>query len=185
MVKPRDQDHGATGLVFAAYNRHHEQCGAPPRLRNTDNPGLYHGYFENRYGEQFVFTFDRATGTGTVSGGDLGWGDPKVFTRGLLDEALRSTQDLAAQVKGSDARSKLPVIDAALALGRLTGLTGKDEVIWLRACLEACTRFADRTGPDRGPARDLIAAQIVCTSNPRSWHRRTKLSGLERPLSSR
>ena len=26
-------------------------------------PGLYYGYFENRYGEQFVFTFDRATGT--------------------------------------------------------------------------------------------------------------------------
>jgi hypothetical protein len=38
----------------------------------------------------------------------------------------------------------LPVIDAALALGRLTGLTGKDEVIWLRACLGACTRFAER-----------------------------------------
>jgi hypothetical protein len=33
----------------------------------------------------------------------------------------------------------LPVIDAALALGRLTGVTGKDEVIWLRACLAACT----------------------------------------------
>ena len=115
-------------------------------VRNTDNPGLYYGYFENRYGEQFVFTFDRATGTGTVSGGDLGWGDPKAFTRGLLDEALRSTQDLAAQVEGSDARSKLPVIDAALALGRLTGLTGKDEVIWLRACLEACTGLAERPG---------------------------------------
>jgi hypothetical protein len=26
---------------------------------------------------------------------------------------------------------------AALALGRFTGLTGKDEVIWLRACLAA------------------------------------------------
>jgi hypothetical protein len=112
---------------------------APPRLRNTENPGLYYGYFENRYGEQFVFTFDRATLTGTVSGSDLGWGDPKAFTPGLLDKALRSTQDLAAQVKGSDAGSKLPVIDAALALGRVTGLTGKDEVIWLRACLEACT----------------------------------------------
>jgi len=36
--------------------------------------GLYHGSFENRSGEQFVFTFDRATGTGTVSGSDLGWG---------------------------------------------------------------------------------------------------------------
>jgi hypothetical protein len=31
----------------------------------------------------------------------------------------------------------LPTIDAALALGRLTGLTGKDEIIWLRACLKA------------------------------------------------
>jgi hypothetical protein len=146
MAKPKDQDAGDAGLVFAAYNTHHERCGAPPRLRNTDNTGLYYGYFENRYGEQFVFTFDRATGAGTVSGGDLGWGDPKAFTRGLLDEALRSTQDLAAQVKGSDARLKLPVIDAALALGRLTGLTGKDEVIWLRACLGACPGLAERSG---------------------------------------
>ena len=146
MEKPKDQVPGDAGLVFAAYNTHHERCGAPPRLRSTDNPGLYYGYFENRYGEQFVFTFDRATGAGTVSDGDLGWGDPRAFTRGLLDEALRSTQDLAAQVVGSDARSKLPVIDAALALGRLTGLTGKDEVIWLRACLGACTGFAERPG---------------------------------------
>jgi len=76
MAKPKDQDPGDAGLVFAAHNIHDERCGPPPRLRNTDNPGLYHGYFENRYGEQFVFTFDRATGTGTVSGGDLGWGDP-------------------------------------------------------------------------------------------------------------
>jgi hypothetical protein len=142
MRKPSGQDRDDTALVFAAHNVHHERCGAPPRLRNTDNPGLYYGYFENHYGEQFVFTFDQATGTGTVSGGDLDWDDPKTFTLGLLDEALRSTQNLAAQIQGSDARSKLPVIDAALALGRLTGLTGKDEVIWLRACLEACTAFA-------------------------------------------
>ena len=46
--------------------------------------------------------------------------------------------------EGRDGESKPPVIDAALALGRLTGLTGKDEVIWLRACLEACTL---RAGP--------------------------------------
>ncbi len=146
MVEPKAQDSGQVGLVFAAHNNHDERCGPPPRLRTTDTPGLYHGYFENRYGEQFVFTYDRATGTGTVSGGDLGWGEPKAFTRGLLDEALRSTQDLAAQVVGSGATSQLPVIDAALALGRLTGLTGKDEVIWLRACLGACTGFAERPG---------------------------------------
>jgi hypothetical protein len=139
MADPERHDAGDSGLVFAAHNTHDPRCGRPPQVRNTDNPGLYYGYFENRYGEQFVFTFDRATGTGTVSGGDLGWGDPKPFTLGLLDEALRSTQDLAARVKGSDARSKLPVIDAALALGRFTGLTGKDEVSWLRACLQACS----------------------------------------------
>jgi hypothetical protein len=149
MEKPGNHDSGDAELVFAAYNTHHAGCGAPPRMRNTNNLGLYHGYFENRHGEQFVFTFDRATLTGTVSGGDLGWGEPKAFNRGMLDEALRSTQDLAAQVKGSDARSKLPMLDAGLALGRLTDLTGQDEVIWLRACLAACTGPAEWTAQPR------------------------------------
>jgi hypothetical protein len=147
MVDPEGKDIGDAGLVFAAHNNHDTRCGSPPRLRNTADPGLYYGYFENRYGEQFIFTFDRATGAGTVWGGDLGWGEPKAFTRGLLHEALRSTQDLAARVEGSDTLSKLPVIDAALALGRLTGLTGRDEVIWLRACLAAC---ASSTGRPEG-----------------------------------
>src|SRR3954447_23875126 len=131
MAKPKDQDPGDAGLVFAAHNIHDVRCGSPPRLRNTDSPALYHGYFENRYGEQFVFTFDRATGTGTVAGGDLGWDDPQSFTLDLLDEALRSTRRIAAQIVGlgRTEESGLPVIDAALALGRLTGLTGKDEVI--------------------------------------------------------
>jgi hypothetical protein len=97
MAVPEGQGPGDAGLVFAAHNNHDPRCGPPPRLRNTDNTGLYYGYFENRYGEQFIFTFDRATGTGTVSGGDLGWGDPEAFTLGLLEEALRSTRDLAAQ----------------------------------------------------------------------------------------
>jgi hypothetical protein len=144
MAIPKPHDPGDVGLVFFAHNNHDERCGPPPRLRNTDNPGLYYGYFENRYGEQFVFTFDRVTKAGTVSGGDLSWNDPKSFTLGLLDEALRSTKNIAAQIvwEGRDEASKPPVIDAALALGRLTGLTGKDEVIWLRACLEACTLLA-------------------------------------------
>jgi hypothetical protein len=76
MVDQEGEVPGDAGLVFVAQNTHDPICGRPPRLRNTADPGLYHGYFENRYGEQFVFTFDRATGTGTVSGGDLGWADP-------------------------------------------------------------------------------------------------------------
>jgi hypothetical protein len=149
MVDREGPDPGEAGLVFAAQNNHDPRCGSPPRLRNTADPGLYYGYFENRYGEQFVFTFDRATGAGTVWGGDLGWDEPQSFTLELLGEALRSTQRLAAQVVelGRTEASGLPVIDAALALGRLTGLTGKDEVIWLRACLAACTPIA---GPPEG-----------------------------------
>jgi hypothetical protein len=152
MAKPKGQDSGDVGLVFAAHNNHHERCGPPPRLRNTANPGLYYGYFENRYGEQFVFIFDRATRTGTVSGGDLDWSNPRSFTLGQLDEVVRDTQRVVAQVvgQGRTETSDLPVIDAALALGRVTGLTGKDEVIWLRACLEACTGFAEGPG-DRHP----------------------------------
>jgi hypothetical protein len=152
MVDREGPDPGEPGLVFAAQNNHDPRCGSPPGLRNTADPGLYYGYFENRYGEQFVFTFDRATGAGTVWGGDLGWDEPKPFTLGLLDEALRETQRLAARITepGLAEASGLPVIDAALALGRLTGLTGKDEVIWLRACLAACTPIL---GPREGRQR--------------------------------
>ncbi|SIO56667.1 hypothetical protein SAMN05444166_5275 [Singulisphaera sp. GP187] len=140
MARPKGQKSDGAGLVFAAYNTHHERCGAPPGLRNTDTPRLYHGYFENRYSEQFVLTFDRTTKTGTVSSGDLNWANPISFTLGLVEEALQATQQIAAQIvdSGPTEPPNLPLIDAALALGRLTGLTGKDEVIWLRACLEAC-----------------------------------------------
>jgi hypothetical protein len=36
------------------------------------------------------------------------------------------------------------VADTALALGRLAGLTGNDEVIWLSPCLAACIPVAGR-----------------------------------------
>ena len=140
MAELEGQNPGSAGLVFTAHNNHTPHCGLPPRVRNTDNPTLYYGYYENCHGEQFVFKFDPATKTGTVSGGDLDWGNPKTFTLGLLEEALRSTQRLAEQImrQGSAETPRLPIVDAALALGRLTGLTGKDEIIWLRACLKAC-----------------------------------------------
>jgi hypothetical protein len=140
MAKAEVQNPDCAGLVFAAHNNHTPQCGLPLRVQNTDNPGLYYGYFENCHGEQFVFVFDRATKTGTISGGDLDWGKPKTFTLGIVEEALRSSQRLAEQIgrQGNAETPRLPTIDAALALGRLTGLTSKDEIIWLRACLNAC-----------------------------------------------
>jgi hypothetical protein len=143
MAPSKGQEPGDVGLVFAAHDNHDERCGQPPRLRNSDNPGLYYGDFENRYGERFVFTFDRVARAGTISGGDLGWGEPKSFAIEQLEEAVRDTRRVAAPIAGrrQTETSGRPVIDAALALGRVTGLTGRDEVIWLRACLEACATF--------------------------------------------
>lgn len=148
MANPNDQDPDDPGLVFAAHNHHDERCGPPPRIRDTVNPGRYHGYFENRHREQFVFTFDRATRTGTVSGGDLGWGDPRSFTLGQLDGLVRDTRRVAAPVagQGQSETSEVPGIDAGVALGRSIGVTGQDEIVWLRACLEACVLFSGSPG---------------------------------------
>jgi hypothetical protein len=141
MATRKRQDSGEASLVFAAHNNHTANGGLPPQVRTTDNRRLYYGYFENRYGEQFVFTFDPATKTGTITGGDLDWGHPKSFTIAQVEEALRTIEET---VHSLDAEGKKRIetsgltIDAAQMLGSLTGVSGKDEVIWLRACLAAC-----------------------------------------------
>jgi hypothetical protein len=38
-------------------------CGIPPAF-STQAADLYIGYFENRHGEQWIFTFSRATRAG-------------------------------------------------------------------------------------------------------------------------
>jgi hypothetical protein len=59
MGDPEGEDPGDAGVVFAANDNDDPRRGRPPHLRNTADPRLYYGYFENRYGEQFVFTFMR------------------------------------------------------------------------------------------------------------------------------
>jgi hypothetical protein len=56
MADPEGQDPEGAWLIFAEHSHQDPRCGRPPRVLNTDNLGLYHGYFENRYGEPFVFT---------------------------------------------------------------------------------------------------------------------------------
>ena len=51
-------------------NAHVAECGAPPLLDAADK---YLGYFENCYGEQWVFIGDRKTGEAVVRGGDVDW----------------------------------------------------------------------------------------------------------------
>jgi hypothetical protein len=51
-------------------NVHVPGCGTPPAV---DAAGRYVSYFENSYGEQFVFLGDRQKKTAVVYGGDIGW----------------------------------------------------------------------------------------------------------------
>lgn len=53
-------------------NRHGAGCGDPPII-NSDDPDLYIGYFENRHGEQWVFTYHRKTLKSELRGGDCDW----------------------------------------------------------------------------------------------------------------
>ena len=53
-------------------NHHSLACSDPP-IVNGDDQNVYLGYFENAFGEQWVFSFDRATGKAELRGGDIGW----------------------------------------------------------------------------------------------------------------
>jgi hypothetical protein len=58
--------------LFSVSNHHGAGSGEPPQI-DGDTKGRYHGYFENEYGEQVVFVYDRQTKKGDLWMGDAGW----------------------------------------------------------------------------------------------------------------
>jgi hypothetical protein len=58
------------GRLVVIDNVHVDDCGSPPSIDATDK---YVGYFENPYGEQWVFIGDPKTGEAVIRGGDAGW----------------------------------------------------------------------------------------------------------------
>jgi hypothetical protein len=56
-------------------NHHSPSCGDPP-IVNEESRDTYIGYFENQHGEQWIFTWSRATGEAVLRGGDAGWNKP-------------------------------------------------------------------------------------------------------------
>ncbi len=54
--------------LFSVTNVHPEELGTPPQVHQE--PNHYQGYFENRYGEQWVFVFDHAENQDYLRGGD-------------------------------------------------------------------------------------------------------------------
>jgi len=54
-------------------SNHHALASGDPPIIEDSKPEPYIGYFENMFGEQWIFTHDRATGVATLRGGDIGW----------------------------------------------------------------------------------------------------------------
>ena len=59
-------------ILFTVSNHHTVQCGQPPNV-DGDEPNTYHGYFENRYGEQSIFVYSRDASEAVVFCGDADW----------------------------------------------------------------------------------------------------------------
>lgn len=76
-------------------NVHNPPLLSIPNLHDThapvvfaSNPDVYVGYFENCYGEQWVFTYDRRTNKAVVTGGDVSWKEYPVHSGGYADLVL-------------------------------------------------------------------------------------------------
>lgn len=80
--------------ILTIYNQHTAQCGTPPSL-SKESPALYVGYFENRFGEQWIFTFDRTTREAHLRGGDVDWATVSVVREGRVDGLILGREEAA------------------------------------------------------------------------------------------
>lgn len=69
--------------IFRVSNHHTDACGAPPTVDDSE-PDRYLGYFENQYGEQAIFVYDRARRAGTLWLGDAEWERPHAVVEGAV-----------------------------------------------------------------------------------------------------
>ena len=72
---------------FQISNTHTADCGDPPTITN-ELGNKYYGYFQNRFGEQWVFVYDREQKAGELRGGDIGWETVVLVNDGKVDVML-------------------------------------------------------------------------------------------------
>jgi hypothetical protein len=75
--------------VFDVRNHHSAECGVPPHIDNR-SPSQYLGYFENQYGEQAVFVYDRDSRQAIVYMGDAGWEAAHAVVDGAVPDLVLS-----------------------------------------------------------------------------------------------
>jgi hypothetical protein len=63
--------------ILIVGNKHAPGCGKTPEV---DVTGSYVSYYENSFGEQWVFVGNRSDGSIDLYGGDIGWDEPRRAT---------------------------------------------------------------------------------------------------------
>ena len=60
---------------------------------NGDEPNTYHSYFENAYGEQLIFAYNRETKQGRLWHGDAGWEKAYSVVHGRVPDLILSKEE--------------------------------------------------------------------------------------------
>jgi hypothetical protein len=94
MIGPvMNQTNRSDAPLFWVRNHHTTACGSPPNIDDLSQ-SQYLGYFENQYGEQAVFVYDRDSHQGILYLGDAGWETPHAVVDGAVPELILSDTEL-------------------------------------------------------------------------------------------
>ena len=77
---------------FIMKNKHGENCGIPPVIIN-EKSNEYFSYYDNEFGEQWVFIFNRETKMAELLGGDVGWDNVFQVKNGNVAEFILSQNE--------------------------------------------------------------------------------------------
>ena len=78
--------------LFSVTNHHVDSSGQPPHITDAA-PHSYLGYFENSYGEQAIFVYDRETQKAVLYIGDAGWDHPYEVKDGQVPDLVMNSQE--------------------------------------------------------------------------------------------
>ncbi|MFN0053030.1 MAG: hypothetical protein ACKV0T_12665 [Planctomycetales bacterium] len=79
--------------ILRIHNNHTPQCGDPPVI-SGDDPSVYIGYFENPFGEQWIFTYNHETRKAELRGGDVGWDTVLSVVNGTVEGIIFGKAEL-------------------------------------------------------------------------------------------
>ncbi len=83
----------ANAPLLQVGNHHSPASGTPPHIADL-SPSQCLGYFENTYGQQAIFVYDRDSRKAVLYLGDAGWQTPHAVVAGGVPELLLSETEL-------------------------------------------------------------------------------------------